>query len=104
MKKCVTDQSVSRSVEFCRSPGGHSKVNELCKLDEKFSTIICHYFRLLPSEIRPVASGRHQGGAEEIQWGVTFGSKYLIDNFIVTQNSRKRLCLYCEETQKLSRV
>ena len=37
------------------------------------------------------------GGAEEIQGVVTFGSKLLTDNFIVTKNSCKRVCFFAKK-------
>ena len=45
---------------------------------------------------RPVASGRHQEGQKKYEGGVTIGSKYEV-NFIVTQNSCKRVCFFAKK-------
>ena len=51
---------------------------------------------------RPVASGRHQEGQKKYKGGGrNFWKQIITDDFIVTQNSYKRVYLFCEETHKL---
>ena len=46
---------------------------------------------------RPVASGRHQGGQKKYKGGRNFWKQILTDNFIVTQNSCKRVCFFAKK-------
>ena len=51
---------------------------------------------------RPVASGRHQGGPMKYKEGANFWKQILTDNFIVTQNSCKRLCFFAKKRRNSS--